>query len=60
MRIMVLDLHMFPDRGTLEAALSRLAAGHEVRRAAPAPDAAESEWDKVLADIRDSDLVITL
>lgn len=59
MRVLVLDFQMFPDRETIESAVRRLAADHEVKRLAPR-DADEGEWDAVLADIRAADLLVTL
>ncbi len=60
MRILVLDVGLFPDGETVVAALGRLAASNEVRRKAPAADASDSEWDQVLAEAQAADLIITL
>lgn len=60
MRILVLDVGLFPDRETVVAAVGQLAAKNEVRRKAPAADAGDGEWDQVLAEVRAADLVITL
>lgn len=60
MRVLVLDVNLFPDRETVQAAVTQLSAGNEVRRrSAPAGDA-DSEWDQVLAEVRAADLVVTL
>ncbi len=58
MRVLVLDVNLFPDRGTVEAAIARLAERHEIRRASPA-GGADEDWDRVLADALAADLVIT-
>jgi len=60
MRVLVLDFQMFPDRETIESAVRRLAADHEVKRLAPPRDAGDGEWDGVLAEIRHADLLVTL
>ncbi len=59
MRVLVLDVNLFPDRATVEAAVARLAEGHEIRRASPAEGAGDVDWDRVLADVLAADLVIT-
>jgi hypothetical protein len=59
MRLLVLDFGLFPDRETVATAVARLAEGHEVRRATPAGNADDLEWDRVLAEIRAADLVLT-
>lgn len=60
MRLLVLDMGLFPDRETMEAAVRRLNAGNDVCRMAPAAEASDDEWDGVLAEIRAADLVLTL
>lgn len=61
MRVLVLDVKLFPDRETVTAAVARLAAENEVRRrSAPAAGATDAEWDQVLAEVRAADLVVTL
>lgn len=60
MRLLVLDMDLFPDRETMEAAVRRLNAGNDVRRMVPAAGASDDEWDGVLAEIRAADLVLTL
>ena len=60
MRLLILDVNLFPDRETVERAVAQLAAGNEVVRMSPAPDAGDAKWDQVLTEVRDSDLVITL
>lgn len=61
MRVLVLDVNLFPDRETVQAAVAQLAAGNEVRRrSAPAVDAADSDWDQVLAEVLTAELVVTL
>lgn len=60
MRVLVLEVGVFPDRATVESAVTRLAEGNEVDRAAPKPEASDSEWDRVLSAIRTADLVVTV
>lgn len=60
MRLLVLDVSLFPDRETMERVIVQLAASNEVSRMTPAPDADDSKWDQVLAEVRAADLVITL
>lgn len=60
MRVLVLDLQMFPDRETVASALRQLTAEHDVKRTSPRSDADDEEWDSVLADIRNADLLVTL
>lgn len=60
MRLLVLDMDLFPDRETIKTAVRRLNAGNDVRRVAPAAGASDDEWDRVLAEIRAADLVLTL
>ncbi len=60
MRILALDSGLFPDRETVEAALTELAAGHQVSRldlTASATD--EAAWDRALAEILRADLIVT-
>ncbi len=60
MRVLVLDVGLFPDRGTVDAAVTRLAESNDIRRATPARDADDGGWDRVLAEVLAADLVITL
>lgn len=60
MRLLVLDVSLFPDRETIEAAVAHLGSNNEVLRVTPAPDAGDAEWDRALAEVRAADLVITL
>jgi hypothetical protein len=56
-----LDVGVFPDRETVKAAVTQLAAGNEVRhRSAPAAEDGDSEWNQVLAEVLAADLVVTL
>jgi hypothetical protein len=59
MRVLVLDLDIFPDRATVNDAVARLAGNHEIRRTKPAQHAGDAAWDRVLADMLAADLVIT-
>jgi hypothetical protein len=60
-RVLVLDVGLFRDREAVQAAVTQLAEGNEVRRRnAPAAGAADSEWDQVLAEVLAADLVVTL
>jgi hypothetical protein len=59
MRVLVLDVNLFPDRGTVDAAVARLAERNEIRRTSPGQNAGENDWDRVLADVLAADLVIT-
>lgn len=60
MRLLVLDLSLFPDLETIETAVAQLAENNEVIWVTPAPDAGDAEWDEALAQVRAADLVITL
>lgn len=59
MRVLVLDVSLFPDRATVNAAVAHLARDSEIRRTTPAQDAGDADWDRVLADVLAADLVIT-
>jgi hypothetical protein len=61
MKIVALDTGLFPDRETMEAAVGKLEADHEVRHiAVPAQNQDEQSWDRVLAEILASDLVVAV
>ncbi len=59
MRVLVLDVNLFPDHATVNAAITRLARDSEIRRTKPAQHAGDADWDRVLADVLAADLVIT-
>ena len=60
MIILALDSGLFPDRGTVEAALSELAGGHQVNRLDLATTPmGEADWDRALAEILRADLIVT-
>jgi hypothetical protein len=59
MRILVLDVELFPDRAAVNAAITQLARDSEIRRMKPAQNAGDADWDRVLADVLAADLVIT-
>jgi hypothetical protein len=59
MRILVLDVELFPDRAAVNAAITQLARDSEIRRMKPAQNAGDADWDRVLADMLAADLVIT-
>ncbi len=64
MHIVVLETDLFPDRQTMEAALTSLAHGPaahrlsrcDLRRGAPS----EGEWDAVLDAVLAGDVVVTV
>lgn len=60
MRIAVLEADLFPDAGTLRAALARLEERHAVvRLEAARRGMGEGDWDRLLEAILASDLVVT-
>jgi hypothetical protein len=59
MRVLVLDVKLFPDCATVDAAVAHLARDHEIRRTSPAQGAGDADWDRVLAVMLAADLVIT-
>lgn len=60
MIILALDSGLFPDRGTVEAALAELAGSHQVNRLdLTTGDMIEADWDRALADILRADLIVT-
>ena len=60
MIILALDSGLFPDRGTVEAALVELAGSHQVNRLdLTTGDIIEADWDRALADILRADLIVT-
>ncbi len=60
MRIAVLEAGLFPDAGTLDAALARLEEDHAVvRLEAVRQGMDEEDWDRLLEAILASDLVVT-
>jgi hypothetical protein len=60
MIILALDSGLFPDRGTVEAALAELAGSHQVNRLdLSTGDMSEADWDRALTDILRADLIVT-
>ena len=60
MIILALDSGLFPDRGTVEAALAELAGSHQVNRLdLTTGDLIEADWDRALANILRADLIVT-
>ena len=60
MKILVLDSGLFPDRETIEAALTELAAGHQVSRLDLTASAMiETDWDRTLTEILQAGLIVT-
>ncbi len=60
MKILALDSGLFPDRETVAAALTELAAGHEVSRLDLTSSAMiEADWDRALTEILRADLIVT-
>ena len=60
MIILALDSGLFPDRGTVEAALAELAGSHQVNRLdLTTGDMIEADWDRALADILRADMIVT-
>jgi hypothetical protein len=59
MRVLVLDVKLFPDRAVVNAAVAHLARDCEIRRTSPAPGVGDADWDRVLAEVLAADLVIT-
>lgn len=59
MRVLVLDVNLFPDRATMSAAIAQLARDSEIRRTSPAQGSGDADWDRVLADVLAADLVVT-
>ena len=60
MIILALDSGLFPDRGTVEAALAELAGSHQVNRLdLTTGDIIEADWDRALANILRADLIVT-
>ncbi|MHB8347917.1 MAG: hypothetical protein ACYDHM_12190 [Acidiferrobacterales bacterium] len=61
MNIVVLNTGLFPDRKTMEDALSELEAVHSVYRCdATGVPKSDEEWNKVLDALLASDVVVTL
>ncbi len=61
MIIAVLDTSLFPDRETMEDALSELEPFHNVYRcAANRTGLCNHDWDQILDELLASDLIITL
>ena len=60
MIILALDSGLFPDRGTVEAALAEFAGSHQVNRLdLTTGNMIEADWDRALADILRADLIVT-
>ncbi|MHB1586101.1 MAG: hypothetical protein ACYCRH_00810 [Acidiferrobacteraceae bacterium] len=61
MNIAVLNTGLFPDLGTMKAALSELEPFHKVwQRNAMAGEMTDEHWDQLLDELLASDLIITL
>ena len=61
MNIAVLNTGLFPDRDTMQDALSELEPFHNVYRYdATRTGMTEQDWDQVLDELLASDLIITL
>jgi len=60
MKILVLDSGLFPDRETIEAALTELATGHQVSCLDLTASAMiKKDWDRALTEILQADLIVT-
>lgn len=59
MKILALTTGLFPDRDTVEAALTALAASHEVTRGEVSAATNAAQWDRVVAEILRADVVVT-
>ncbi|HCX33147.1 MAG TPA: hypothetical protein DHV08_06050 [Rhodocyclaceae bacterium] len=61
MKVVALETRLFPDAPAVGAALDALAAEHAVVRIECArAGMGEEDWDRLLAEILASDLVVTL
>lgn len=60
MRILELNTGLFPDAGTVAEALRAVGASELRRVDLTRPEMTSQDWDQVVADILDSDLVVTL
>ena len=60
MKIVALETGLFPDRDTVEAAIGKLEAEHEIERIdASDRTMTDADWDRALAQILRADLVVT-
>lgn len=59
MKVLALTTGLFPDRDTIEAALTALTGAHEVSRHEVSAKTSPAEWDRVVAEILRADMVIT-
>lgn len=61
MNIAVLNTGLFPDRETMQDALSELEPFHKVwQRTAMTAEMTDEHWDQLLDELLASDLIITL
>jgi len=60
MKILTLNTGLFPDGGTVEAAISEMGADHELHSLdLPGDKADEAAWDAALTEILAADMIIT-